>query len=103
MGRTRRYWAPTRITFDDEIEVLKRKGLSERDALRVVLNYLRDILQDSQEGVSELQNERLERGEIEDKGQSNVAIAGNNFQALVALSIPESVNQLVFIPVSKGC
>lgn len=89
---SRIYWSATKDVYDAVFEGLQ----SDRDeaaSARIILNHLTQIMRDSSEGVGEIQDRRYEKGEISDKSQSTVSIAGNNFQALVGYAL--EINRLV--------
>ena len=89
---SRKYWAPTKDVFDFELDQ-RIEQMGEKKAAESILDYLERIIQDSKEGVKEIQRERVARGEISDTRQSDVSIAGNNYQALVAYSL--EINRIV--------
>lgn len=87
---TRKYWKPTQEAYNICLHKLKEKH-SEKDAHIVILDYLTDIMRDSQHDIENILQEKFESGEISDIGQSKVAIAGNNFQALIAYAIQNNI------------
>lgn len=78
-------------TFNQYLERFTVNGLSEKQATRKVLNYLKDILRSSQNRVEEVINQRLESGKISDPSQTRKVVAGNNFQTLIAYSIIRNI------------
>ena len=86
------YWKPTLNVFKRRLEKIKtERQISEKRALIVVLDHLKKIMYDSSKGVGRVINERFKRGEIRDKGQVSVAVAGNNFQALIAYVLARNI------------
>jgi len=86
------YWKPTLNVFKRRLEKIKKeKQISEKRALIIILDHLKEIMYDSSRGVGKIINERFKQGEIEDKGQVSVAVAGNNFQALIAYVLARNI------------
>jgi type II restriction enzyme len=79
----RTYWEPTKVVCDRVISELTEQS-DIWEAHHDVMNHLYQIMWDSSEGVGRLQKVKIRAGELEDAGQSNVSVAGHNFQALVA-------------------
>lgn len=84
---SRKYWEPTLNSFNGQLrEIMAKKGLTKKDALIVILDYLAEVLGDSEPEVMKIIKERKK-----DIKQTRVSVAGNNFQALVAHSLMENV------------
>lgn len=80
---SRKYWKPTLQAFNNKLqELMKRGSFSEKKASVVILNYLAEILEDSEPAVMSLIKQSGK-----DIKQSRLSVAGNNFQALVAHSL----------------
>lgn len=80
---SRTYWGPTRLAFNSKLRQI-RYGLklNKQQALIHILNYLEEILRNSERGVM-----RMIKKSGKDIKQSRVSVAGNNFQALVAYAL----------------
>ena len=86
------YWKPTLNVFKRRLEKIKKeKQISEKRALIVILDHLKEIMYRSSKGVGRIINKRFERGVINDKEQVRVAVAGNNFQALIAYGLARNM------------
>lgn len=80
---TRGYWEPTLEAFNKKLsQIEKERNISKKDALIVILDYLADVLEESEPEVMKL----IRRGG-KDVKQSRVSVAGNNYQALIAHSL----------------
>lgn len=89
---SRTYWRPTKEVCDAALASLSDE-YGEKEGAVKVLDELKTVLWDSSEGVGKIVDKRIERGEISDKGQASVSIAGNNFQALVGYCL--EINRIV--------
>lgn len=78
----RKRWYFSLIESAFQIEV-NRHGLPD------TLNYLTVIMRATQQPIEQLLDARVSAGKITDKSQSRVSVAGNGFQALVALALIE--------------
>lgn len=84
---SRGYWKPTLDAFNLKLKkIVKEKKTSKKRALVIILNYLADVLGDSEPEVMKIIKRRKK-----DIKQTRVSVAGNNFQALVAHSLMENV------------
>lgn len=84
---SRKYWEPTLGSFNRRVEkIVVENSTSRKDALIVILDYLAEVLEDSEPEVMKIIKERKK-----DIKQTRVSVAGNNFQALVAHSLMENV------------
>lgn len=86
------YWKPTLNILKIKLEEIKKeKQITEKKALITVLDDLKEVMYDSSKDVANIINKRYKQGKIDDKGQVNVAVAGNNFQALIAYILVKNV------------
>ena len=77
---SRVYWKPTLDSFNTKLkQIMKEKNISEKEALIFILDYLAEVLENSEPEVMKLINKSGK-----DVKQTRVSVAGNNFQALVA-------------------
>lgn len=84
---SRKYWEPTLESFNRRVEkIMVENSTSRKEALIVILDYLAEVLEDSEPEVMKIIKERKK-----DIKQTRVSVAGNNFQALVAHSLMENV------------
>ena len=84
---TRGYWAPTRRQFSKKLKAIqKQQKINRRKALVVILDYLDEILKNSEPAVM-----NIARQTSKDLKQVRVSVAGNNYQALVAFALMENV------------
>lgn len=84
---TRKYWKPTLDSFNTGLnKIIQKRKISKKKALIIILDYLAEILKDSEPEVM-----KIIIKEKKDVKQTRVAVAGNNFQALVAHALMENV------------
>ncbi|MFH1392505.1 MAG: BsaWI family type II restriction enzyme [bacterium] len=84
---SRIYWTPTRKEFYKKLEqIQKEQKITRKKALILILDYLDEILKNSEKAVM-----RLARKTSKDLKQVRVSVAGNNYQALVAHALMENV------------
>lgn len=92
LDSSRIYWSATREVFDERFKEIAKKTNKKRAGIDI-LTELTKITQQSKDGVKKIQNERVEKGEIENVSQSDKAIVGNNYQALIGYAL--EVNRLL--------
>lgn len=84
---SRKYWKPTLDSFNKKLqEIIKKRKISKKKALIFILDYLAEVLENSEPEVMKIITK-----EKKDIKQTRVAVAGNNFQALVAHALMENV------------
>lgn len=84
---SRKYWEPTLKSLDRKLqEIMTKRGLSRKNALVFILDYLAEVLEGSEPEVMKIIKERKK-----DIKQTRVSVAGNNFQALIAHGLMENV------------
>lgn len=86
-----RYFIPTIEVYNETLEQLTSNGMSDIDATRQILNYLKNIMRESQPRIEEIIQNRVSSGEISDASQARKSVAGNNFQRLVAYAIIRNI------------
>lgn len=87
MRSQRRYWEPTLIAFNNKLqEIVAKKGVDKKKALVIILDYLAEVLENSEPEVMKIILARKK-----DVKQTRVSVAGNNFQALVAHGLMENI------------
>jgi len=89
--KNREYLQPTIIEFHKKIEELKTKGIEEKEAYILVLDYLTEIMRKSQENVEKIIQKKIKKGEIKDASQSRVAVAGLNFQGIIVYALVKNI------------
>jgi len=83
----RKYWQPTYKAFIKKVKLIEsKKEISEKEASIVVLDYIGEILKNSEPGVM-----KIIRARKKDIKQTRVSVAGNNFQALVAYALHQNI------------
>ncbi|MBU0708282.1 hypothetical protein KJ596_00855 [Patescibacteria group bacterium] len=83
----RGYWEPTLNAFNKKLQgIIDKKGVNKKNALVIILDYLAEVL-----GNSEPEVMKIILARKKDVKQTRVSVAGNNFQALVAHSLMENV------------
>jgi len=85
---------PTLRVYESYLKRFKEELGSERKAAVKVLDYLTEIMKESQPLVEKLIEERKRKGEIKNPDQARKTIAGNNFQGLVLYSLIKNVELL---------
>jgi type II restriction enzyme len=85
------YYKPTAEIYDQKIKKFKKSGLSSKEANLKILNHLTSILTESQYGVEKIIKTKMSKGEISDDKQARKAIAGSNFQSLIAYALAKNV------------
>lgn len=84
---TRGYWKPTLDAFNIKLsKIMEERSVSKREALVIILDYLAEVLENSEPAVM-----KLIKRSGKDIKQSRVSVAGNNFQALIAHSLLANV------------
>jgi len=83
---SRKYWKPTLEAFNKKLQKLIESGFDNKKALVTILDYLTEVLKKSEPEVM-----NLIKKSGKDVKQSRVAVAGNNFQALVAHTLLKNV------------
>ncbi len=91
--KRRGYLKPTIKKYEEKVDKLIKEGIadSEAHARILVLDYLTEIMRESQGEVEKIIEEKLKRGLISDPSQTRVAVAGSNFQGLVAYALIQNV------------
>lgn len=85
------YFSPTATVYKQKFNNLLSEGLSNKEANLQILNQLTSILVESQNGVEDIINNKINNGRIKDDKQARKAIAGSNFQSLVAYALAQNV------------
>lgn len=85
---------PTLRVYESYLKRFKEELGSERKAAVKVLDYLTEIMKESQPLVEKLIEERKRKGKIKNPDQARKTIAGNNFQGLVLYSLIKNVELL---------
>lgn len=85
------YFQPTITVYNQKLNLMIRNGLTEEEATRQILDYLNDILRNSQQMVEDIIQERIDSGIIRDASQARKSVAGGNFQRLVAYGIIRNI------------
>jgi type II restriction enzyme len=85
------YFRPTISAYNQKLNMMIRNGLTEEEATRRILDYLKDILRNSQQMVENIIQERITTGIIRDASQARKSVAGDNFQRLVAYAIIRNI------------
>ncbi|MHA1506713.1 MAG: BsaWI family type II restriction enzyme [Candidatus Asgardarchaeia archaeon] len=88
---SREYLVPTIKAFDDRIKHFSSGGLSEKDALITILDYITEIMRGSEADVEKIIQRRIEEGKIKDTSQTRVAVAGSNFQGIIAYALIKNI------------
>lgn len=85
------YFKPSVTQYNQELQRLIAQNQDEKLSEKLILNNLKRILWNSQDGVTKIIDERILKGEIRDAAQARKSVAGNNFQRLVAYSLARNV------------
>lgn len=85
------YFSPTALVYKQKFDNFLAKGLSNKEANLKILNHLTSILTESQNGVEDIIKNKIDNGSIVDDKQARKAIAGSNFQSLVAYALAQNV------------
>lgn len=89
---SRIYWQPTLEALNAKLDKIQSThDYTEKKALIKVLDFLEEIMRDSQQGVEEMIQERIKKGEIHNADNARKPAAGSNFQALAAYSLAMNV------------
>ena len=83
---SRKYWKPTFEAFDKKLQTLIESGFDNKKALIEILDHLTEVLKNSEPEVM-----NLIKKSGKDIKQSRVAVAGNNFQALIAHALLKNI------------
>lgn len=85
------YFSPTALVYKNKLNEFLSEGLSIQQANMKILNYLSFILTESQNGVEDIIKNKKDCGSIVDDKQARKAIAGSNFQSLVAYALAQNI------------
>ncbi|XOQ45337.1 MAG: RE-BsaWI domain-containing protein [Clostridium sp.] len=85
------YFQPTIGIYNQRLSAMIRNGLTEEEATRQILDYLKDILRDSQQMVEDIIQRKIASEDIKDASQARKSVAGSNFQRLVAYGIIRNI------------
>ena len=87
--RKRDYLKPTIEKYEEKVNELISQGIakSESHARILVLDYLTEIMRESQKDVEKIIERKMKEGRIKYPSQARVAVAGFNFQGLVTYAL----------------
>ncbi|ASJ10137.1 hypothetical protein A3L12_01915 [Thermococcus sp. P6] len=85
------YLKPTIAKFNEKLDELISEGLSRSEAYIMVLDYLTEIMKESQENVEKIIQRKIREGKISSASQTRVAVAGLNFQRIITYALIQNV------------
>ncbi len=83
-----KYFKPTIKEYNKEInKIIKNNSITRKKAAKIIMDNLTNIFKNSEDGVEEIIKEKKKNYEIKDEDQARKAVAGKNYERLIAYSL----------------